>query len=62
MEPAYDELITTQEVAEWFRTSPSTIRYWRSIGYGPVGRRVGRRVLYRRQDVAAFWSSIVDRP
>ncbi len=39
-------LLTTEEVAQRFRTSPSTVRYWRSLGVGPQGVRVGRRVLY----------------
>jgi len=40
-----EQLLTTNEVAELYRTSPATIRYWRHIGYGPNGRKVGRRVL-----------------
>jgi predicted DNA-binding transcriptional regulator AlpA len=39
-------LLTTEDVAERFRTSPSTVRYWRHLGVGPTGIRVGRRVLY----------------
>ncbi len=26
---------TTKELAELFRTSTETVRYWRHIGYGP---------------------------
>ena len=51
-------LMTTEEVAERYRTSASTVRYWRSIGYGPRGRRVGRRVLYEESEVTAFWESL----
>lgn len=51
-------LMTTQEVAERYRTAPSTVRYWRSMGYGPEGRKVGRRVLYDPEDVEAFWQSL----
>ena len=39
-------LLTTQEVADRFRTSPSTVRYWRHTGQGPKGVLVGRHVLY----------------
>jgi hypothetical protein len=44
-------LLTTEEVAQRFRTSPSTVRYWRHLGTGPAGIRVGRRVLYERPNV-----------
>lgn len=39
--------LTTAEVAERYRTSPGTVRYWRHISKGPTGFLVGRRVLYR---------------
>ncbi|MEU9541004.1 helix-turn-helix domain-containing protein [Streptomyces mirabilis] len=39
--------LTTAEVAERYRTSPATIRYWRYAGTGPhCFFRRGRRVLY----------------
>jgi len=38
--------LTTAEVAARYRTAPSTVRYWRQIGYGPKGIKRGRRVLY----------------
>lgn len=56
-EPSAD-LMTTEEVALHFRTSQDTVRYWRHIGYGPRGRKVGRRVLYERSEVEAFWQSL----
>jgi len=46
--------LTTEEVAELLRTSPETVRYWRFIGNGPLSFKVGRRVLYARQDVDDF--------
>ncbi len=45
------EYMTTAEVAQVFRTSPETVRYWRHVGRGPRSFRVGRRVLYARSDV-----------
>ncbi len=51
MEPDY---LTTEEVAQLFRTSSGTVRYWRHVGYGPAGVRVGRRVLYPRASVTAW--------
>ncbi len=49
-----NEWLTTRQVAERYRTAESTIRYWRHGGYGPMGVRIGRRVLYRRSDVEAW--------
>ncbi|QYC44945.1 Helix-turn-helix domain protein [Nonomuraea coxensis DSM 45129] len=42
---------TTEEVADWFRTEASTVRYWRHAGIGPRGVKIGRRVLYRDSEV-----------
>lgn len=47
-------LLTTNEVAARLRTPSETLRYWRAIGKGPRGFRVGRRVLYRASDVDAW--------
>ena len=49
-----DNNITTEEFAEIARTSPATVRYWRHIGHGPRGFKLGRRVLYREADVRAW--------
>lgn len=49
-----ERLLTTEEVAEHFRTVPATVRYWRHIGKGPRSFKVGRRVLYRESDVDAW--------
>jgi DNA-binding transcriptional MerR regulator len=53
-----ERYLTTSDLAELFRTSPETVRYWRHIGYGPKGRKVGRRVLYERSEVEAFWNEL----
>ncbi len=49
-----DELLTTAEVAAITRAPASTVRYWRHLGTGPASFRVGRRVVYRRGDVAQW--------
>lgn len=46
--------LTTEELAELLRTSPETCRYWRHVGKGPKSFKVGRRVLYAREDVERF--------
>jgi hypothetical protein len=46
--------LTTAEVADRYRTAPGTVRYWRHIGYGPKGVKVGRRVLYSEAELQRF--------
>ena len=46
--------LTLPEVAEHYRTNEGTIRYWRHIGYGPKGVKVGTRVLYPQAEVERF--------
>jgi excisionase family DNA binding protein len=46
--------LTTEEVADRFRTTPETVRYWRHSGKGPHSWKVGKRVLYALEDVEAW--------
>ena len=50
------ELLTLAETAAVLRTPVATLRYWRHLGVGPDGFRVGRRVVYRREDVNRWLS------
>jgi hypothetical protein len=43
--------LTTEDIAERFRTTPGTVRYWKHISYGPSGVRIGRRTLYDLAEV-----------
>ncbi len=43
------ELLTLEETATALRTPVATLRYWRHLGIGPNGFRLGRRVVYRRK-------------
>ncbi len=45
------DLMTLAETAAYLRTPVATLRYWRHLGEGPAGFRLGRRVVYRRADV-----------
>lgn len=47
----HDELLTISEVAAIVRAPVATLRYWRHLGTGPQGFRVGRGVRYWNQDV-----------
>ena len=48
------ELLTITEAAELLRAPVATLRYWRHLGAGPRSFRLGRRVLYRREDLQAW--------
>jgi predicted DNA-binding transcriptional regulator AlpA len=43
--------MTLAETAAHLRTPVATLRYWRHLGEGPAGFRLGRRVVYRRAEV-----------
>ncbi len=51
------ELLTITEAAEVLRTPVATLRYWRHLGTGPRSFRLGRRVVYRRDDLHAWMDS-----
>src|SRR5205823_1224131 len=54
------QYLTTAEVAELFRTTAETVRYWRWAGKGPRSIKVGRRVLYDVGDVEAYRAALRD--
>lgn len=45
------QYMTTKEVAALIRKQPEAVRMMRHRGTGPRGVRLGREVLYKRQDV-----------
>lgn len=45
------DLLTLAEAAAFLRAPVATLRYWRHLGIGPDGFRLGRRVLYQREDL-----------
>jgi DNA-binding transcriptional MerR regulator len=48
------ELLTITEAADILRAPVATLRYWRHLRTGPRSFRLGRRVLYRRDDLTAW--------
>jgi predicted DNA-binding transcriptional regulator AlpA len=49
-------LMDTNETAAFVHLKPATLRYYRHIGKGPKSFVMGgRRVLYRREDVEAWY-------
>jgi hypothetical protein len=52
--------LTTAEVAERYRTAESTDRYWRHIKKGPLGIKVGKRVLYPEAELLRYEHTLID--
>ena len=48
------DLLTITEAAELLRTPVATLRYWRHCKIGPRSFRLGRRILYRRDELLAW--------
>lgn len=51
------EIFGTKQLAEKLNASVHSVRYWRTIGFGPRSTRIGSRVVYRRADVDAWISA-----
>lgn len=51
---AEDRLWSVQDVAYFLGVPVQTVYAWRSAGSGPPGRRVGKRLRYRPEDVRAW--------
>ena len=47
-------------MAEFLGVPVRTIYQWRSTGYGPKGRKVGRWVRYDPDEVRAWFDSLSD--
>jgi helix-turn-helix protein len=50
----HPDLLTISEAAELLRTAVATLRYRRHLGTGPRSFHLGRRILYRRDDLQAW--------
>ena len=46
-----------QDVADYLGVPIGTVYQWRSRGTGPVGKRIGKHVRYRPEDVEAWFDS-----
>lgn len=51
---ASSSLLDTRAAAAYLALSPRTLEKWRTRGTGPAYSRIGRRVVYRRDDLDAF--------
>ncbi len=55
------ELLTVTEAADVLRVPIATLRYWRHLRTGPHSFRLGRRVVYRRDDLRAWIDARADQ-
>ncbi|AYJ33224.1 DNA-binding protein [Corynebacterium xerosis] len=53
-------LLTAAETAQYLRISEGTLRNWRAEGRGPAPLHMGRRVVYRATDVAAWIDDLAE--
>ncbi|GGN37745.1 putative DNA-binding transcriptional regulator AlpA [Actinoplanes campanulatus] len=49
-----DELLTFDEVVGLLKTTPGTLRKWRTQGTGPKGFRMGKTLRFRLSAVEEF--------
>lgn len=47
-------LMTIEDLSDYLGIPVNTLYKWRTKGYGPAGRRVGKYVRYRPEDVDAW--------
>lgn len=57
-----DEWLTLKDVAERLHVAPRTVYAWREEGGGPPGFRVGRRLLFRPDEVDGWVRARADVP
>jgi excisionase family DNA binding protein len=55
-----DPFLTSEELAERWRTTRDDVLQLRHRGDAPRGHRIGRRVLFRLSDVEAFEAGRAD--
>ncbi|MBE8518121.1 helix-turn-helix domain-containing protein [Amycolatopsis sp. H6(2020)] len=48
------KLLSIDDVADYLGVPKNTLYQWRTKGYGPTGRRIGKYVRYRSEDVDAW--------
>lgn len=47
-------LMTLRDAAARIGVPEATLRYWRHLGKGPAGQKLGRRVMFRTEDIDAW--------
>ncbi|MEV4267758.1 helix-turn-helix domain-containing protein [Kribbella sp. NPDC049584] len=55
-----DPLWDIDQVAAYLGMPKRTLYRWRTLGYGPPGKKVGRHLRYRASDVIAWFADLKD--
>ena len=55
-----DPLWDIAQVAAYLGVPKRTLYRWRTLGYGPPGKKVGRHLRYRASDVIAWFADLKD--
>ncbi|WP_141781870.1 helix-turn-helix transcriptional regulator [Nocardioides albertanoniae] len=55
---AVDPLWSVHDLSDYLGIPVHTLYAWRSAGTGPPGRRLGKRLRYRPEDVRAWVESL----
>ena len=53
--------LTVEELAARWRLKPKTLHNWHLVGKGPAPMKVGRRLLYRVDEVEAWEAEQLSR-
>ncbi|MFI5115677.1 MAG: helix-turn-helix domain-containing protein [Terriglobales bacterium] len=56
------ELLTQQEASAVLHKTPRVLRFWRTAGIGPAYVKLGKTVLYDRNDLIAYVRSNTVQP
>jgi Helix-turn-helix domain len=56
------ELLTQEEAAALLHKSPRVLRFWRTAGIGPAYVKLGKTVLYNRDDLITYVRSNTVQP
>lgn len=55
-----DRLWGVEDVADYLGVPVKTLYRWRNQGYGPQGRRIGKHLRYKPDDVVAWVDRLTD--
>jgi|OM-RGC.v1.035869754 hypothetical protein len=53
-EGPYSEILDPEEAAQFLRLSPRTLEYYRQQARGPAYSKLGKNVVYAREDLRAW--------